>query len=75
MNRLILAFGKVHKVLHDTLNTFLVKKTNQFEHLYEEKFDESPSPVRVRKFRRDYVLRQSLIVFIFISILFFGLTN
>lgn len=75
MNRVILAFGKVHKVLHDTLNTFLSKKTKQFEQQYEEQFDESPSVVRIRKFRRDYVLRQSLLIFMFFTILFFIFTN
>lgn len=75
MNDFLKMIEKFYLLITSEGKAFLDKKTAHFEEEYELHHNEKPSSLITKKFRKDYVLKQGIITFLLITILYFTLTN
>lgn len=71
MIKVISLFGKFYNVVHHLKVTHLNKITKDFIEAYETKFNEKPTELRIKKYRKDYVFRIGLVGFFFVLIFLF----
>lgn len=74
MNKFISFTQKIYTLVNNVFNQFINKRTTEFVEQYQLHHNEMPSDLRISKFRKDYVLKNGLLLFLFTTLLFFGLT-
>jgi len=68
MIKFLSLFEKFYSIVHHLKVNHLTKITDEFIETYETKFKEKPTALQIKKYRKDYVLRIGMIVFLFVLI-------
>lgn len=66
---------KLYSFLTRKFNDYIDQRTVEFKELYEEKHQQTPSDARIKTFRKDYILKQSVTTFLIVSFLLFVFTT
>ena len=66
---------KVHSFINKKFNQYMDARTEEFKILYEDSHRQPPSEVRIKTFRKEYILKQSVTTFLLISFLTFVFTT